>query len=452
MKTKKLLLTFFSLVITISVSFAQSGTTGDLTWSLDNGTLTIDGVGDMPDDYTYPNLAPWSLYNESITKVEIKDGVTSISDNAFFYCRNLSSIVIGNGVKSIGHYAFENCYELLSIIIPNSVKSIGGNAFRNCTSLTSVIIGNSMESIYAEAFYDCRELTSITIPGSVKNIGGAAFYGCYKLETINFPNTAINLGYSTFHETAWLNNQPDGVIYAGKVLYTYKGAMPLNTIISVDEGTLAITENAFFNCTTLKSITIPNSVENIGKNVFYGCSRLESVNIPENITEIRDMTFSFCTALQSITIPKNVTSIEEYAFQGCSGLKDVYVDNVTPPVCEEYAFSIVPVETCILHIPTGSRESYNKAFLWKDFINMQEDLSSIESSVSNELVIAHFDIAGNLHISGITNSTKLILSDISGKVLLNRTINPDETIDLGNLPKGIYIANINGKAIKVMKN
>jgi predicted RNA-binding protein with PUA-like domain len=78
------------------------------------------------------------LNNELLTELEIPDSVTSIGDYAFYYCTSLASVVIGNSVTSIGNYAFEDCYSLTSIVIPDSVTSIGDDAFYYCTSLTSI--------------------------------------------------------------------------------------------------------------------------------------------------------------------------------------------------------------------------------------------------------------------------------------------------------------------------
>ena len=142
-----------------------------------------------------------------------------------FQRNEIKKIIIENGVTSIGEYAFTICYNLTSVTIPNSVTSIGISAFENCSGLTS-----------------------ITIPNSVTSIGSSAFKG-----------------------TKWYDNQPDGVVYAGKVLYAYKGTMPSNTKINIKEGTTGITGNAFRYCSGLTSVTIPNSVTSIEKGAFNGC-------------------------------------------------------------------------------------------------------------------------------------------------------------------------------------
>ncbi len=104
--------------------------------------------------------------------------VTSIGEEAFYFCVNLTSVTIPNGVTSIGRTAFGNCYELQNIEFPNSVNSIGESVFFNCTGLTNIIIPNGVTSIGDYAFYRCMAITSITIPNSVTNIGYHAFEGC----------------------------------------------------------------------------------------------------------------------------------------------------------------------------------------------------------------------------------------------------------------------------------
>ena len=185
-----------------------------------------------------------------------------------------------------------------------SVTSIGEFAFKDCTGLTSVTIPTSVTSIGEEAFRGCTGLTSVTIPNSVTEIGGGAFGG-----------------------TPWYNNQPDGVVYIGKVAYEFKGEMASGTAINIKEGTISISGYAFSGCTGLTSITIPNSVTSISDYVFRGCTGLTSVTIPNSVTEIGRSAFNYCTGLTSVTIPTSVTSIGYSAFWYCTGLTSVTIPN-----------------------------------------------------------------------------------------------------------------------------
>lgn len=110
--------------------------------------------------------------------VIIPDGVTSIGNQAFASCTELTSITMPDSVTSLGIYTFVGCRSLKSITIPDSVTSIGNYTFWNCTSLMSVTIPDSVKSIDEAAFSGCTGLTNITIPASVTSIGQSAFYRC----------------------------------------------------------------------------------------------------------------------------------------------------------------------------------------------------------------------------------------------------------------------------------
>ena len=271
--------------------------------------------------------------------LEFSSDVIAIDDNAFYDNHTLLSIILPNSVTSIGWHAFYGCSGLTSITIPNSVTSIGNEAFPFCDGLTSVTIGNSVTSIGYGAFAHCDSLTSITIPNSVTSIGNYAFNGCSGLTSVTIPNSVTSIGEDAFYGTAWYNNQPDGVVYAGKVLYGYKGQMPEGTSINIKDGTLGIAGDAFLGCSSLTSITIPNSVTSIGECAFGGCSGLTSIVVEngnpeydsrENcnaIIETATATNILITGCKNTIIPNSVTSIGYYAFYGCSGLTSITIPN-----------------------------------------------------------------------------------------------------------------------------
>ena len=153
---KNLLLLFFTL-------FSFSAIHAKTDWKLENGTLTIFGTGDMP-NYKW-EIVPWYNDRYKIKTVIIKDGVTSIGNNAFWQCLGLTSVTIGNSVTSIGQEAFRDCSGLTSVTIPNSVTSIGHGAFFFCEGLTSITFeGNTPPEFGYDVFREVEESIPVYVP------------------------------------------------------------------------------------------------------------------------------------------------------------------------------------------------------------------------------------------------------------------------------------------------
>ena len=239
-------------------------------------------------------------YCEDITGITMPDSITSIGDGAFYDCESLMSIIIPDGVTSISQNAFYGCSSLTSITIPDSVTSIGESAFAYCLSFANITIPDSVTRIDSFAFVFCKSLTSITIPDSVTSIGDYVFEDCTSLTNITIPNNVTSIGDYVFGDCTSLVS------------------------ITIPNSVTSIGNGAFYNCTNLSSITIPSSVTSIGESAFGYCSSLANITIPDSVTSIGNGAFVYCSSLASITIPNSVTSIDEYAFYNCFSLADVY--------------------------------------------------------------------------------------------------------------------------------
>ena len=270
----------------------------------------------------------------NLTSLTIGNKVKTIPNYAFKGCSTLSSVTIGNSVTKIGDYAFAYCRSLISVIIPNSVTKIGEQAFSG-SGLTSVIIPNLVTSIGHSAFSSCSSLTSVTIGNSVTSIGGYAFAYCSGLASVTIPNSITSIGSDAFYGTAWYDNQPDGLVYIGKVAYKYKGTMPANTSITIKDGIVSISEQAFYNNSNLLSITIPNTVNSIGAGALQYCTSLAELVIGNQITYIGPNAFESCDKLTEVIIPDSVTYLGAQAFKDCDGLTSVTIGNSLTTIDEQ---------------------------------------------------------------------------------------------------------------------
>jgi hypothetical protein len=261
----------------------------------------------------------------------IPNSVTGIGHDAFRGC-SMTAMTIPNSVTTIGYDAFSFCSGLTTVSFPNSVISISPGAFNGCSSLTTVDFGNNVTTIGGDAFRNCTGLASISIPSSVTSIEGGAFYGCTNLNSVSIPNSVSNIGEDAFEGTEWYddlyNNQSDGVVYIGKVAYTYKGDMPYGTELILKDGTTGISTKAFSGCSGLSSIIIPGSVVFVGNAAFYRCD-LTSIIVEEgndvydsrnNCNAIIETASNTLVAgcIESV-IPNGVTAIGNSAFEGISG-------------------------------------------------------------------------------------------------------------------------------------
>ncbi len=192
------------------------------------------------------------------------------------------------------------------IVIPSTydelpVKHISANGFEDCTGITKVTLPDTITRISTRAFRYATALEEINIPNGVKYIGENAFAYCVQLKEITIPDTVTHIGKGAFRYTSLENVViPESVIYTdtnntgGKNLFT--------------------AESLFDNCRSLKSVTLPSSITEIGQFAFDWCENLETLIIPEGVTKIWNNAFEGCSKYTNIYIPDSVKSMSVRAF------------------------------------------------------------------------------------------------------------------------------------------
>ena len=320
---------------------------GESKFKFEEGTVTISGIGEV-------NQPSYGWNKEKIKKVVVMNGVTSIGEEAFSGCSNLTNIEIPNSVTSIGEKAFSGCSNLASIKIPDTVTNIGKEAFLECSSLVDITLPNNVSSLKWGTFKDCSSLSSLTIPDCVMNIEGEVFSGCGNLKNITIPVGMTSIG-----------------------------------------------EKAFSGCKSLTDITLPNSVNDIGNAVFFSCSNLKSIVLPNGLTSIKRLMFKNCSSLESVTFSDSVTMIETQAFFGCGNLKNIKLDENMEYIGEE-AF-----EECYnllnVTIPKDVKRIGSNAFS-----NTNLSQVYILGNMTN-INVTSFDISKPIEIHGYANAEKFVM-------------------------------------------
>ena len=244
-------------------------------------------------------------------------------------------IVIPEGVTEL--VSFEDYDEITSVSIPSSVKKIGQYAFRNCTALKTVSISKGVETIYPCAFSGCINLSDINLPEGLLAIGENAFEACRSLKEIRLPEGLKQIDDHAFSTSEYKDEPdnwkrhlcsslssvtiPDSLTYIGKEVFDGTPWMEQKKA----ENSLVTVNGILLDGSQCKGdVVIPEGVKSIAEGAFQSNQKIVSVTMPDSVKEIGMYAFEGCTALKSLHLSEGLEQIDYYAFDVCTALESVH--------------------------------------------------------------------------------------------------------------------------------
>ena len=268
-------------------------------------------------------------WNFSMKKAIFEDGCTKVFDTMFHGNENLSEVVLPNTITEIQNRAFRACKSLSTVAWPDKLESIGEQAFQE-SGITSAVLPQTLKWIGNQAFQYCDHLAGYVDLASIEHLGYNAFSDCPLITMTSIPPTIV------IDEYSWAAFSPSGL-----------------ETVEFFEGTTRIDNLTFAGCENLKNLPygLPSTLESIGHNAFTECKSLESVTIPQNVNWIQEEAFKDCSKLTSVISripdPTNMT-FEKDVFTGIS-------------------------KNAVLYVPKGTISAYTKKGWAKYFAKVVEE-------------------------------------------------------------------------------
>ncbi len=383
-----------------SVNIATPGTLSTLLTTTELNTiinLTLTGTIDARDFKTMrdlmPALAELDLSGVTIAEYTGTEGTAGtqlitypaheVPRNAFYNKLSLTSISIPLSSKTIGRSAFNNCDGLTQVTFGanSQIETIGYLSFAYCDNLTNMQIPSNVTMLDYGAFRQCSALVTCNLPESVRTIGNVAFYWCYKLKDIIIPKSVESIGEFAFHSCSEILsfNIPTSTMLIGRGAFIGASAVVTvnenNPKYSSQNGVLYDknkTQLIYCPPATSGVFVIPATVSTVAVDAFYNCSGLTSITLPEGLTTLEDWALEECSGLTTISLPSSLNSIGSQVMYNCIGLTSIYANNPTPVDLSSKTdvFFGINKTTCTLYVPAGSENLYKAASQWKDFTHI----------------------------------------------------------------------------------
>ena len=287
-----------------------------------------------------------AFQGSGLTKVTLPSSLQKIGNYAYMECASLTEAILPEGLVIIGENAFQDCSALKALSLPSTLEQVMYDAFLRCfniqrvelytacdissipcqDSLTTVIIGDSVTSIARNAFSGFVKLTDVTIGKSVEVIGRNSFNGCTALKSITIPSSVVEIGTGAFSNTGLSSVViPDSVTELGNSAFS--GCADLESV-QLSKNVVYLSSSTFANCTSLKEINLKNITE-IDFEAFDGCTALTNVELAA-VKTIGYYAFKDCSSLKEITLPETLVQLDHSVFTGCTKLETIYFEGDAP--------------------------------------------------------------------------------------------------------------------------
>lgn len=288
------------------------------------------------------------------------------------YENGVGRLTFGNDVTAIPASGFKNCNSIENIKLPDGLTSVGYHAFYGCASLKELFIPDSVNSIGTQALAYCTGLQKIYMSSNITSWGWSIFEGCtqdlyYAGYMPNFQHSESGLFYGSKFESVEFASD---IVYIGK--YAFYGCSNLKYIVIPDSLT-SVEPHAFDGCTSLAKFMGKNTSEDgrciviNGELDAFAPAELTEYTIPDGVTSVGDYAFYNCSNITKITIPEGVAAIGDNAFDGCSCLVEVYCNAVYPPEIGSEVFKYTP-NNRIINVPRNSLDDYNAVPNWRRYL------------------------------------------------------------------------------------
>lgn len=349
---------------------AESGSCGaDLDWTLEEGTLTISGRGDMT-DFTESAMAPWYPHREEIVRISLPNGLTSIGNLAFYGCEELNTVVLPDSVTRVGAYAFAECTGLTVLDLGSGVQTVEEAAFSDCYALRILDLPEKLRTIGPKGFYRCESITALTVPQNVSSVGTSAFGYCKRLVTAEI------LAQIT-----------------------------------------VIPEFMFYGCGNLVSVILPQQISVVNDHSFRGCDQLCEIYYDGQTQTLEELREAVSQAVVSNDTPASVVKAADAVLNddGTVTQEDITVikgENVSVSATVEHTrtegAATGEINSAELHVTVNGEQAWKEATAL-----MQEGLSALKSRLEVDGESTEVDI--RVYVNDTKAVDKKFVESVAGE-------------------------------------